>query len=126
MRTVVTTACALLLSSASALAHADPTDTEEPPAPTTRMRSPMIVGFGATMIVVGAGSGGLSTFLAALASQYGGSSLTIASIDLWAVGSWMTLVTGITLVAFGATQVSAADTWQTGVWLAPGGLTGRF
>jgi hypothetical protein len=112
-------ALSLVLTSATR-AHADPTE-----APATEMRSPAMVGIGVTMIIVSVPSGSYAAFGLGLGTKYGGGGVGQGAFELWTAGSALTLVTGIVLTAFGATQVTT-DTWQTGVRLSPNGLIGRF
>ncbi len=127
MRTALQTAAALVVVTSSALAHADLDESQssETVAATTHVRSPAMIAIGTSMIVVGAPSSGFAALMLALVSKNGGGGMAVGGVELYATGSLMTLVAGIALVAFGATQVKA-DTWQTGVWLSPGGLVGRF
>ena len=132
MRTVLQAGAALVVMTSSALALADPDaatgDSESTPSE-THVRSPAMMAIGTSMIVVGAGSSGFASFSLALASANhggGGSGTALPGFEIYAAGSFMTLITGIALVAFGATQVKDNETWQTGLWITPGGIAGRF
>ncbi len=129
MRNVSWVTGALIVLTSSVLAHADPTnatnDVQENPPAATQMRSPAMAAIGVPMIVVGALTGGFGAALGAFRSANGSGGLWEGAMELGAIGGFMTLATGIALVAFGAMQVKA-DTWQTGLWMTPGGLTGRF
>ena len=131
MRSVLQAGAVLVVLTSTALAHADPDEAthesqsaNEVAPSETHMRSPAMIGIGTAMIIVGVPNSAFAgLMLAFIGPNIGG--IGLGGIELYTTGSFMTLAAGIVLVAFGATQVKT-DTWQTGLWITPGGVAGRF